>query len=582
MLVLVALCIVKRLKPAWTVIEIQDAAAELSLSAERVSRIATRAIGMFEPIIATLTRRGRPPQEGASDEAQGELALTRALLAAATSLLGEARIRGSKTFRALVVGAWLRLHAEHALTQARFCNALALPERTLRDWLKRPAAPERAAQPTPDKPPKRTRPARRGRFGFDVTLPKTQIAGDTTDVKAFGVGLKLTAAQDIGGRDAALLESFVIEPEDNAEHVIEVFTAALTGLAGAQAITDQGTPYMAQATRDALEALQAEHAPQREGHPQGKATIERAFRTVKSIAEPILNLTNRVAELIPQLQNADIAAHSLRLIIASLLRAYQCGARMTREAIQARDGASLQELERLAEQSRQGAIARETSARQFLAHVHELYCIPGSVQSFIRRLRAYPIDVLREAERQFRTQVHRNDIRDRASYYFAIVRTCHEQFVNDQRRVRREQQEQLQRQTQSAQHDALLKRWRAEPDTWLRAALDFLAVQWRDDRLVCEGHGVGLGYLRASLSLLFTLHDPATAINLALGVWSAFQLATAPPLRAAALLGIHQLFETELRSATLAHPPCNQPDTDAILSPLGRNARPPPSIRLPN
>ena len=132
MLALVALCIVRRLKPAWTVIEIHDAAAELSLSAERVSRIATRAVALFEPIVATLTRRGRPPQDGASDDVEGQLALTRALLSVATCLLGEARIR-SKTLRALVVGAWLRLHAEHTVTQARFCEALSLSERTLRD-----------------------------------------------------------------------------------------------------------------------------------------------------------------------------------------------------------------------------------------------------------------------------------------------------------------------------------------------------------------------------------------------------------------------------------------------------------------
>jgi DNA-binding transcriptional ArsR family regulator len=37
-----------------------------------------------------------------------------------------------------------------------------------------------------------------------------------------------------------------------------------------QAITDQGTPYMAEETRAALGALEAEHAPQKEGDPTGK------------------------------------------------------------------------------------------------------------------------------------------------------------------------------------------------------------------------------------------------------------------------------------------------------------------------
>ena len=580
MLALVALCIVKRFNPAWAAIEIHQAAAALSLSAERVSRIATRAAALFEPIVDRLMRRGRPARDASGPEA--ELTLTRALLATATSLLTELHVRRNKRLRALLVGAWLRLHAEHAISQSAFCQALALPERTLRDWLKRPAAPERPAQTQPGDPPKRPRPPRRGRFGFGVTLPSTQIAGDTTDIEAFGVPLKLTAAQDIGGHDAALLESFVIEPEDNAEHVIEVMTAALGALPGAQAITDQGTPYMAQATRDALQALQAEHAPQREGHPQGKATLERAFGSIKSIAEPILELTNRIVRLIPQLRNNAIAIYTTRLLVASLLRAYQSGARMTREAMQARGGASLRELHQLAELSRQRAVARETSARQLLAHIHELYNMAGSAQSFIQRLRTYPIDVLQEAEKQFRTQVHRDDIRDRASYFGAIVRNAYEHWLKNQRRVRREREEQRQRQAQSDDHDALLRRWRAAPDQWLRLALDLLAVQWRDGRLVCEGQGVGLGYLRASLNVLFGLHDPVTAANLAAGVWNAFQLQVAPTLSTAALLAIHELFETELRAATLARPSCHPQQAAGILASLGPNARPPPSIRLPN
>ena len=46
----------------------------------------------------------------------------------------------------------------------------------------------------------RDRGPRRPRFGFDVVLPQTQIGADTTDLNAFGVPLKLVAAQDIGGR----------------------------------------------------------------------------------------------------------------------------------------------------------------------------------------------------------------------------------------------------------------------------------------------------------------------------------------------------------------------------------------------
>ena len=51
---------------------------------------------------------------------------------------------------------------------------------------------------------------------------------------------------------------------------MRVLTEALAERPGSQVLTDQGTPYMAAATRDALDALGAEHAPQKEGDPCGK------------------------------------------------------------------------------------------------------------------------------------------------------------------------------------------------------------------------------------------------------------------------------------------------------------------------
>lgn len=63
---------------------------------------------------------------------------------------------------------------------------------------------------------------------------------------------------------------------------------------------------MVQLTRDVLEQLGADHGPQREGDPLGKATIERAFGTVKSIARPLLAITDKLAEAVEALRNASI------------------------------------------------------------------------------------------------------------------------------------------------------------------------------------------------------------------------------------------------------------------------------------
>lgn len=288
LLCLVALAIVGRLHPDWLTIRIGEAAALLGVPLERVSRLASRAISMFEQVLATLTRRGRPARDCKAQDCQTQLRLTQELLAVTSSLLRQARLNRQQ-LRIQVVGAWQRLSGVPSISQALFCRTVGVPERTLRAWLRtgprKTPCPPPAPQPKPLRPP---RPPRRPRFGFEVTLPETQIGADTTDLCAFGVPLKLIGAQDIGGRDSNLFDSVLVDDQENAEKVVTVLGEALRDLPGAQAITDQGTPYMAEATAKALDELEAEHAVQREADPIGKATVERAFRTIKDIAPTVV------------------------------------------------------------------------------------------------------------------------------------------------------------------------------------------------------------------------------------------------------------------------------------------------------
>jgi len=281
LLALVALGIVHRLRPAWLAVDLKDAAHQQNVRAERLSRLVTAVIAGFESMLATLTRRGRPPRSHDEDDARPELALTRELLAVATALLARAAPRRSDG-RALVVGAWLRLASQPGMTQRRFCDALALPDRTLRAWLTQPAAaPNAPSPPSSAAAPKPPRPPRRRRFGFDVTLPGTQVAADTTDLRVLGMPLKLIAAQDVGGRDASLFDTVLVDDHESAELVVEVFGKALADKPGAQAITDQGTPYLAHETREALSRLEVEHAPQKDSPLLFSVQAQRAKKNQK-------------------------------------------------------------------------------------------------------------------------------------------------------------------------------------------------------------------------------------------------------------------------------------------------------------
>jgi len=565
-------------------VDIGDAACELGVAPERVSRLVSKAIALFERGLATLTRRGRPRCDSAAEDRDTELGLTRELLAVASSLLLHVPIR-RQAVRVLVVGAWQRLRLMRSMTQARFCQALGLSERTLRAWLQAAPRMRPLPSPAPEPKPPRPRPPRRRRFDFDVTLPGTQIGADTTDLCAFGVPLKLIAAQDIGGRDARLFDSVVVCDHESADRIVDTVAAALRDRPGAQAITDQGTPYMAEATRKALDDLEAEHAPQREGEPTGKATVERAFRTLKDIARPLLALTTRIADKLPALRSPTLATSVTSMLVAALLRAYQHGARAARTADHARGGLSADDLAAVAEQSRDHARATDRSARLLLAHVHELYGLAGAARPFVDSLRRYPVPVLQQAERMLQTQAHRDDIRDRRSYFATLVRRAHEDFRRTRARERLDRVAAAERARVRRAHRAQLRLWRQDPTRWLHHALDLCAMQWLPtvSVLLAGGHGLGLAYIRSALRRLLDLHDPDATRDIAAGVLHAWTLTALDRLGPTGVAAIASLLGRELAAAT--HPPTPSlphPPAAATLPLAGLFPRPPPSDRLRN
>jgi hypothetical protein len=584
LLCLVALGIVHRLHPDWIKVNVGDVARPLGIALERVSRLVSRAIALFERVLATLTRRGRPACDPDAQDRDVELRLSRELLTVASSLLGQAQW-GRKKPRDQIVGAWQRLSSIPSMTQARFCGALGLSERTLRAWLRNAPRTHPPPPPPEPKPPRPARPPRRPRFGFDVTLPDTQIGADTTDLCAFGVPLKLIAAQDIGGRDQDLFDSVLIDDHESADKVVAVLSKALQECPGAQGITDQGTPYMAELTRDALDELQAEHAPQREANPIGKATVERAFRTIKDIARPLLSITDRVADMMPTLRVVSFAKAFTTLLVAALLRAYQHGARAARNADQMRAGISSNELASLAEQSRERARATDQSARLLLAHIHELYALSGTLRSFVDSLRRYPVSVLHEAERMLQTQMHRDDIRDRRRYFCTLVRRAYETYRRDRARERLEHAANVQHTRDQAAHQARFAAWRQDPASWLHDALDLIAMQWipQARALFADGNGLGLGYLQAALSRLLELHGLAATQQIATGVLHRFRLTAVDRIGPNGTDAVAAILTRQLASATTTptHPLAPTP-TSATLSLAGLFSRPPLSDRLRN
>jgi hypothetical protein len=589
-LALVCLTIVRRYRPAWVAVTVADAAREVDVNHERICRLATTALASLEMVLAPLTRRGRPPKDRAVDVQAQHLALTQTLLSVASGLLAYVSWR-KPAVRSLVVGAYLRLQQEQPqITQKAFCEAMSLSTRTLRHWLTHPekevSTPSTPIEPTPPTAPPRSRLPRRPRFGFNVVLPETQLAGDTTDLTACGCPLKLIATQDVGGRDESLLESIIVDDHESADIVVQAFTEAIDGREGFQAIVDQGTPYMAQATREALEALGVEHAPQVEGAPTEKATIERAFETVKTIAAPPLAVTNRIAEKIPALRQTRLAIALTTILLTALLKAYQAGARAQRRAAQERQGLSREDLLEAAHEHRERSRAEDRSRLLLLRFIHDAYDINRPVTRFVRSLRRFPLVVLRRAEHAFGSQVHRDDIRDRASYFCAIVRNVHKDYRAEQARHRADQEQMERLQASETEHASRLQARHESPEPWLREALEALAGQWQPAtrQLLYGGMGLGRRWLSDALAMLIDRNGPGAARDIADGIFQDFSVASVDRLGDEGLTTIRSLLEQHLptRPQELNQSRCTQDFAKAILARTGSTQRPAPDGALSN
>jgi hypothetical protein len=420
---------------------------------------------------------------------------------------------------------------------------------------------------------------RRPRFTFDVFLPGTQVGADTTDLSAFGVPLKLVGVQDIGGRDSKLFDSVVIDTSESSAHVVDAFRSVLRDCPGMQAITDQGTPYMAKATRAALDELDAEHAPQKEGDPTGKSTVEKGFDSLKGILDPLLSLTGALAGVVPQLRSADLAVPFARLVVGTALRAYQAGARAAHRAVDSRGTASEDDLVRAAARAREAARADDRSARLLLTELHVVLRIETSCRAFVDAFRKYPLDVLRSAEAALCKRlllVDTPEVRSLERYFGALVRS----FFHEHRARRIAQNACRELNARLRQEDLDVRASRraqlADPTRWLREALDLLAMHWlpAEGALLFGGDGLGVAWMRGALTALFTRHGDYAATDLAAGVLHDFSSARRASLGDDGCAAIATVLDRELalvraRAPTLvADPPPN-----AIPLPIGLFSR---------
>jgi hypothetical protein len=547
------------------------------VAAETLSRLKARLLAPLEALVAQLHRRGRPKMASEMPSLRAQLEAKGAMLELAASVIATGGVP-SRVLQDRLVAAYQALASRHGMSLRDFCNALGIRERTFRSWRNRKPAPPPTPPPPP--PPPAPKPSRNeGRFALELCPPNLQAMADTTYIRVFGVDLQIVGAQDPGRRYRELLSAFTVTEQENADVVIGVLGQALGTLPGAQAITDQGTPYIARATQQACEAMDIEPAPQTEAAPTEKAPLERAWGTIKRALAPLLDLTDRAAAAVPQLRSPALARATLSLLLGVYLRVYSGGRRHLGHPLEAHDPAALDDA---VARAREAARAEGRSRKIFLQKLHADYNFAQdiSVDDFVRAHRRHHLEDIKAAERALREHACRCYARRCDRYFAGILRSVAECGRARRARLFGQRQDQRRRDHQRAcfeQHDRFLAE---QPELRLRQALDALAVQWdhQAGRLAWGGAGWGRGTL---VRALCEMRDRAPLVwsydvDAVLRDWRA-----TPACPHGAQIAISALLEIERAKLLADSARFHLPPDPATITPQARrenheNARPPP------
>jgi len=559
---------------SWLRRPVRDLAGDLGIRADRVSRLKAKLLAKFEAILDRCLRRGRPPKDRAHARLGPRLAVLEALVRVAADVLAAVPIR-ARDVQDRMVAARDRLARDHELSHRQFAEMLGLSERTLRHWAMRPPAPPCDPERTPSEPKPKRRPDRTPRFALEENLPGLQVMGDTTNWSLFGVDLKIVALQDPGHRHRAPLERFAVDDHEDHRIILEVVRDTIGDRPGMQLLTDQGTPYLASNLIEELDRMGIEHAPQREGDGTEKATLERAFRTVKDALRPLSELTAAAARAVPSLRRGDLAKAVGHVVLATFLNVWRLGHQAARPD-RTDDPVVLQGI---AEQQRHRARAEDRSVRLALERIFDAYQMPGSMARFVRAHRRYRIDEILEAERRIGKYACRCRAKCCDRYLAAVLRKVAEESRVQRARRQREIRARQEDRRRTEEHRRRLKHRRDRPEDAIADALGFLRAQYRpaSGELLFDGVGPGRGILAAALRTLVET-SPLSACDRADIGWRRFERALEPDHRAC-VPAVRRLFDRVVRA--ILNRPKNRPrpSTSEAVSAIIRGGLPHPRPR---
>ena len=496
LLALVCASIVRAFDSSWLARSVADLAKDVDIRPERVTRLWRKLLKAFESLLFQASTRGRKKKRKSARRKARDKS-REALLSIAAEVIRGGGIK-KRAVQDLIVTARDRMKTEHDIPHKEFCESIGVPQRTVRYWARRGTAPSKEPEPSVEESPKRDRHV--GRFDLAVTLPGHQAMADTSDFSLFDVPLKIVAVQDPGDRKERLWSSFAVEDHEDSEVVIGVVRDALADFPGTQIITDQGTPYLSKAAQEAYDAMELEHAPQKEGTPTDKATLERSFLTVKAALAPLCKLSAKLAEAVPDLKNTSLAKHLGRILLATFLRVY-AAAENSSGRERSNDPVVI---EAIVERQREKARAESRSAKLLLESIFDRYQFEGSKRRFVKAHRLHHPEDIEEAEKRLGWRACRCHAKFCDRYFAAILRNVAKAAAIRRKRERRERLRRNERQKCNVEAHAERAYFEAHPEEWIARGLRLVATHYQPekDALFNAGVGRGTGQIREAIARL--------------------------------------------------------------------------------
>lgn len=306
---------------------------------------------------------------------------------------------------------------------------------------------------------------RRGRDDPEKIPLRALALMDTSDLTCFGLPFKLIPFMEAHSRS---IFAHQLCDRETAERVAQVLTEGAARTGGVLGLrVDRGTPYLAQITAEAAAEEGIDMRVARAHTATDKATIERFFLTLKEALSDVFACLDLRAGPGDLHWRQNLARTIASAVIAGYLRwGYpfipqpHIDGRCPAERLGDSAPVDADTISQILDQRAQ----HHEHARSVARELHDHYGFGWSMKRWLRAVKGYRAEDLREAARRFDRILLRNcftcDSRRNPRYLLAIIRTIAEQRRAQQRSERGEQKR------------------REKDETHRRAVLD--EQDWRD------------------------------------------------------------------------------------------------------